>query len=192
MSGHLEGCSIVAVVGSPRPRGNTSLLVDAALEELAARGAGVRKLLLADYAIAPCLGHEGCAGFTSCPHGDDADEVLDAVYAADGLILASPVYYENVTAQMKAFMDRNVYRYNRDEWLSARAVGLLAVTGETGLDDAIAAMRRYVALSTTREVPTVSAGVIADGLGVVAGQPESLAAARELGAGVAELLAGAT
>jgi multimeric flavodoxin WrbA len=191
VSGHLEGRSIVAVVGSPRPRGNTSLLVDAALDELAARGAAVGKLLLGDYAIAPCLGHEGCAELAFCPHRDDADEVLDAVYAADGLILASPVYYENVSAQMKAFMDRNVYRYHRDQWLAARAVGLLAVTAETGLDDTLAALRRYVALSTTWEVPTVSAGVIADGMGVVAGQADSLAAARELGAGVAELLAGA-
>ena len=191
MPGHLEGCSIVAVVGSPRPAGNTALLVDAALAELAARGAGVRKLSLGDYSIAPCQGHEGCAGFAFCPHRDDAEEVLDAVYAADGLILASPVYYENVTAQMKAFMDRNVFRYNRDQWLAARAVGLLAVTAETGLDDALAAMRRYVALSTTHDVPVVSAAVIADGMGAVAGQPESLAAARELGAGVAELLAGA-
>lgn len=191
MSRNLEGHAVVAVVGSPRPRGNTSLLVDEALDELAASGAAVRKLLLGDYAIAPCLGHEGCADFAFCPHRDDAAVVLDGVYAADGLILASPVYYENVTAQMKAFMDRSVFRYHRDQWLAARAVGLLAVTAETGLDDAIAAMRRYVALSTTHEVPLVSAGVIADGMGAVAGQPDALAAARDLGAGVAKLLAGA-
>ena len=82
-------------------------------------------------------------------------------------------------------------REHRDEWLRARAVGLLAVTAETGLEDTLAAMRRFVALSTTWDVPTVSAGVIADGMGVVAGQPDSLAAARKLGAGVAELLTGA-
>lgn len=184
--------SVVAVVGSPRRNGNTAVLVAAALEDLEHRGAACETIDLGRLSLAPCLAHGTCGELAACVLDDDAAESLERVYAADCLILGTPVYYENVTAQMKAFMDRNVYRYNRDEWLSARAVGLLAVTGETGLDDAIAAMRRYVALSTTREVPTVSAGVIADGLGVVAGQPESLAAARELGAGVAELLAGAT
>ena len=79
--------------------------------------------------------------------------MLDRVYAADCLILASPVYYENVSAQMKAFIDRNVFRYAHDEWLPARVVGLIAVTAETGLDDTLAALRRYVALSTDHEVP---------------------------------------
>ena len=91
--------------------------------------------------------------------------MLDLVYAADGLLLACPVYYENVTAQMKAFMDRNVFRYAHDEWLPARAVGLLAVTAETGLDDALDAMRRYVALSTVSEVPTVRAACSRTGCG---------------------------
>lgn len=187
-SAQAEGPAVVAVVGSPRAHGNTSLLVDAALDELAARGARVRKLLLGEYAIGPCQGHEGCGGFRVCPQRDDAADVLDAVYTADGLILASPVYYENVTAHMKAFIDRNVFRYAHDEWLPARAVGLLAVTAETGLDDTLAALRRYVALSATHEVPEVSAGVLADGLGVVAEQPESLAVARRLGADLWELL----
>jgi multimeric flavodoxin WrbA len=179
---------VVAVVGSPRARGNTSLLVDAALEELAGRGARVRKVLLGEYSIAPCLGHEQCGRLPVCPQRDDAGEVLDAVYAADGLILASPVYYDNVTAQMKAFMDRNVFRYNREQWLQARAVGLLAVAAESGLDDTIAALRRYVTFSSAAEVPTVSIGVYADGLGIVARMPEAIAAARGLSAELWELL----
>ena len=188
MDGPSEAVSVVAVVGSPRAGGNTSLLVDAALAELEGAGAVVRKVMLCDYAIAPCSGHEECATFGVCPHRDDADAVLDAVYAADGLILATPVYYENVSAQMKAFIDRNVFRYNREQWLAARAVGLLAVAMESGLDDTLAALRRYVALSTDHEVPMVSAGVYADGLGVVADMPEALDAARTLGADLADLL----
>ncbi len=115
------------------------------------------------------------------------------MYEADGLLLAGPVYYENVTAQLKAFMDRNVFRYAHDEWLPARAVGLLAVTAETGLDDALDAMRRYVALSTVSQVPTFACGVFADGLGadgrgVVAQQPDALAAARTLAVDMASAL----
>jgi multimeric flavodoxin WrbA len=184
---------VVAVVGSPRAAGNTSLLVDAALAELERRGVRVHKVLLGEQIVGPCVGHEDCARFKVCPQRDDAEAVLDLVYQADGLLLATPVYYENVTAQMKAFMDRNVFRYSHDEWLPARVVGLLAVTAETGLDDALDAMRRYVALSTVGEVSTFSCGVFADGLdpdgrGAAARQPEALAAARTLGTDLAAAL----
>ena len=193
MAGSEEPPFVVALVGSPRASGNTSVLVDAALAELERRGARVRKVLLAEHVVGPCVGHEECARFKVCPQRDDAEAVLDLVYAADGLLLASPVYYENVTAQLKAFMDRNVFRYSHDQWLPARAVGLLAVTAETGLDDALDAMRRYVALSTVCEVPTFTCGVFADGLGpdgrgAVAQQPDALAAARTLAAGLAAAL----
>ena len=121
---------VVAVVGSPRPHGNTSIIVAVALEELARRGIRVEKILLGERRVAGCQGHDDCAERSACPLGDDAADILDVVYAADGLILATPVYYENVSAQMKAFMDRNVFRYAHDEWLRAQVVGLVAVTAE--------------------------------------------------------------
>jgi len=93
---------------------------------------------------------------------------------------------------MKAFMDRNVFRYAHDEWLRAKVVGLVAVTAETGPDETLAALRRYVALSTVGDVPIFSAGGYADTAGSAAERPELLAAARRLAADLAEaLLAGA-
>lgn len=179
-------------MGSPRPRGNISLLVDVVLEEPAGQGIRVEKVMLGERRVAGCLGHDDCAEWRVCPLGDDAADILDAVYVADGLILATPVYYENVSAQMKAFMDRNVFRYAHDEWLRAKAVGLVAVTAETGLDETVAALRRYVALSTDGDVPIFSAGGYADTAGSAAERPELLAAARRLAADLAEaLLAGA-
>lgn len=183
---------MVAVVGSPRPHGNTSLLVEVALQELGRRGIRVDKIVLSERRVAGCLGHDDCADRRTCPHDDDAADILDAVYAADGLILATPVYYENVSAQMKAFMDRNVFRYAHDEWLRAKVVGLVAITAETGLDETLAALRRYVALSTDGEVPIFSVRGYADAAGSAAEQPELLAAARRLASDLAAaLLSGA-
>jgi multimeric flavodoxin WrbA len=179
---------VVAVVGSPRPGGNTSILVDAALSELERRGAAVDKIMLRDHRIAPCLGHDTCGDLEVCPQGDDAGEVLAAVYAADGLLLATPVYYENVSAQMKAFIDRNVFQYNHEVFLTPRVVGLLVVTAETGLEDTLGALRRFVALSTESEIPTFSMGGFADTAGAAAGDDELLAAARRLGADMADVL----
>ena len=183
---------VVAVVGSPRPHGNTSLLVDVVLEELARRGVRARKVMLGERHVAGCLGHDDCADRRACQIGDDAAHVLDAVYEADGLILATPVYYENVSAQMKAFMDRNVFRYAHDEWLRAKVVGLVAVTAETGLDETLAALRRYVALSTEGDVPIFSVGGYADTAGSAGEKPELLDAARQLAADLAEALLSAT
>ena len=183
---------VVAVVGSPRPHGNTSLLVDVVLEELARRGVRARKVMLGERHVAGCLGHDDCADRRACQIGDDAADVLDAVYEADGLILATPVYYENVSAQMKAFMDRNVFRYAHDEWLRAKVVGLVALTAETGLDETLAALRRYVALSTEGDVPIFSVGGYADTAGSAVEKPELLAAARQLAADLAEALLSAT
>lgn len=148
--------------------------------------------MLGERRVAGCLGHDDCAERRVCPLGDDAADILDAVYVADGLIVATPVYYENVSEQMKTFMDRNVFRYAHDEWLRAKAVGLVAVTAETGLDETVAALRRYVALSTDGDVPIFSAGGYADTAGSAAERPELRAAARRLAADLAEaLLAGA-
>lgn len=179
---------VVAVVGSPRAKGNTSILVDAALAELERRGAAVSKLMLRDYDIAPCLGHDTCGELERCPQGDDAERVLATVYAAEGLLLATPVYYENVSAQMKAFIDRNVFRYAHDLFLTPKVVGLMVVTAETGLDDTLAALRRYVALSTEVDVPIFSMGGFADTAGAAAGDAELLEAARRLAADMAGVL----
>jgi multimeric flavodoxin WrbA len=178
---------VVAVAGSPR-RGNTAALVAAVLDELTARGALCETIVLAEQRIAPCLGHDDCGERAACPLGDDAADVLERVYTADCLILASPVYYENVSAQMKAFIDRNVFRYAHDQWLPAKAVGLIAVTAETGLDDTLAALRRYVALSTDGDVPVFSCGGCADVAGAAAADDALLAEARRLGVELAVAL----
>ncbi len=179
--------SVVAVVGSPR-RGNTATLVARVLDELTSRGACCETIALAERRIAPCLGHDDCGERAACPLGDDAATVLERVYAADCLILASPVYYENVSAQMKAFMDRNVFRYAHDEWLAAKAVGLIAVTAETGLGDTLGALRRFVALSTDGDVPVFTCGGYADAAGSAAADGALLAEAGRLGGELGDAL----
>lgn len=179
---------VVAVVGSPHPRGNTSVLVDEALGELERRGAAVTKLMLGDFRLAPCLGHANCADLERCTQGDDMERVLAAAYAADGLLLATPVYYEDVTAQMKMFIDRNYFPYTHDDLLAPRVVGLLVVTAETGLDETLATLRRFVALSTEGDLPVFSMGGFADAAGDAAGDAELLTAARRLGADMAGVL----
>jgi len=177
--------SVVAVVGSPRRRSNTAALVAAALAELEAAGAACETISLRDVTVGPCLAHDTCADLEACLVEDDAAGVLDRVYAADCVVLGTPVYYENVSAQMKAFIDRNLFPYGHDRWLRAKAVGLVAVTAETGLQDALEALRRYVALSSEGDIPTCTCGGYASDQGEAECDEALLTEARALGRALA-------
>jgi len=178
---------VVAVIGSPRRRGNTATLVDAALEELERGGCDCTRIVLAEKRVEFCSGHVFC-GERACPHDDDMAGILEQVYAADGLILATPIYYENVSGQMKTFMDRNATRYYHEEWLAPKVVGLIAVAGESDAADTLAAMRRFVALSNPEEPPVVALGGLANDPGDAAQDAELMAGAQALGRAMAERL----
>ena len=143
--------------------------------------------MLADKRIEFCSGHEFC-GERACPHDDDMAGILEQVYTADGLLIATPIYYENVSGQMKTFIDRNATRYYHEEWLAPKVVGLIAVAGESDAEDTLAAMRRFVALSNPEAPPVVALGGLADKPGDAAQDAELMARARELGREMAERL----
>jgi multimeric flavodoxin WrbA len=135
---------ILAIAGSPRLKGNTNYLVDQALAEAAASGAETEKIVLSQHDIKPCLAHDDCAKFPRCKQNDDMNEILDKVCKADGVILATPVYYWDVSAQMKTFIDRNFFLYGKDQKAKARAVGMLIVAGGEGVEDALRSLNHYI------------------------------------------------
>jgi multimeric flavodoxin WrbA len=185
------GPRVVAIVGSPRANGNTSGLVDIILEELGRHGADCEKLSLGDYTILPCEAHDNCAELPRCVLDDDADRVLDALYAADAVVLATPVYYEDVSAQMKLLIDRSYHRYNQDELLAPAAIGLVAVAAETGLQETIDALRRFVALSSRGPVKTFELTGLADKAGEALGNGELVEGARRMAHQIAAELSAA-
>ena len=134
---------ILAIVGSPRLKGNTNYLVDQALEEASKLAVDTEKIVLGQYEVNPCLGHDDCASFKSCLQKDDAGWILDRFREADGVILATPVYYYNVSAQMKAFIDRNYFLHRHDQRYKLRAVGIIVVADEIGIEDTLHTLRQF-------------------------------------------------
>ena len=134
---------ILAIVGSPRLKGNTNYLVNQALEEATKLGAQTEKIVLSQYKVNPCLGHDDCATFESCLQKDDAGWILGRFCEADGVILATPVYYYNVSAQMKAFIDRNYFIYKHGQQYKARAVGIIIVAEQMGIEDTLHTLRQF-------------------------------------------------
>lgn len=144
---------ILAVVGSPRLDGNTNYLVDQALEEAANLGAKTEKIILSQHKLSPCLVHANCSELDSCAQQDDGIWMLDKLCQADAVILATPVYYYDVSAWMKTFIDRNWFLRQHGRKSRARAVGIIVVGGGASIDDTVKSMNRYVNSSSFNNIP---------------------------------------
>jgi multimeric flavodoxin WrbA len=98
---------VIAIVGSPHgAKGSTARLTRIVLRGAEEEGALTDTVFLQGNSVLPCLGCDVCHKKGSCPQKDSFVDVLTKVRNADGLILGSPNYIFNVSAQMKAFMDR--------------------------------------------------------------------------------------
>jgi multimeric flavodoxin WrbA len=173
---------ILAIVGSPRPKGNTSYLVDQALEEAARLGAQVEKIILSQYVVNPCLGHDNCASLKSCTQKDDTNWILDRFREADGVILATPVYWYNVSAQMKAFIDRNYFPYKHGLKYKARVAGVIVIAEMEAIEDTLHTLNQFIDWSfEAKEGETFTVHGYADKAGEVKDNLTLVEEARELG-----------
>jgi len=183
---------IVAILGSPRPAGNTSFLIDQALQEAATHGIETEKIILAQYNVNPCLGHYDCSAFSMCKQEDDAPAILEKFRNADGIILGSPVYYFDMTAQMKAFIDRNYFSHKHKMPIRAVCTGLIAVGAGGGLEDTVDAMKRFIKFATRmsdNRILTVTA--YAGKPGEIQGNKDSVEDAKKLGGRMAKIITSA-
>ncbi len=123
---------IVAVNGSARRDGNTAMLLRTVFVPLVTAGHECELIELAGKQISGCNGcgkcdlilDRTCSGIT-----DDGNPVIDAMISADALLLGSPVYYGDVTAAMKAIIERagQVGRKNGRVWARKPGAAVVAV-----------------------------------------------------------------
>lgn len=146
---------IVAISGSPRANGNTSYLTDEALREASKLGIETEKIAISQCQINLCQGHDECPTLNSCPLQDDAELVLRTLYDADGIILASPVYYYNVSAQLKALIDRSRFYLRHKKKMRARCFGIIVVATSAGTNEAADALLNYIRLSSNAHTNNV-------------------------------------
>ena len=93
-------------MGSPRIKGNTDLLLDEALKGAQSQGAEVEKIVVDKLKIAPCREYYGCLKDGNCVIRDDMDDIYPKLLEADGIIVASPMFFYGLTSQVKALIDR--------------------------------------------------------------------------------------
>ena len=97
---------ILGIMGSPRIRGNTDLLLDEALKGAQSQGTETEKIRVTKLKLSPCLEDYGCLKDGNCSIRDDMTDIYTKLLEADGVIIASPIFFYGLTSQAKALIDR--------------------------------------------------------------------------------------
>jgi len=127
---------VLGIVGSPRKGGNTELIVENALKSAREAGAETDLILLSENKVKPCRACDACSKTGECVIKDDFMHVFNRMAKADGIIMASPSYFESMTPQMKALIDRTGY-YNSvargRTTFDGKVAGAISIARRTGL-----------------------------------------------------------
>ena len=120
---------VVGIVGSTRREGNTEILTKKALEVIEKEGIETELISLAGKRIAPCNGCRSCVDTGECPIKDDFDSIFAKMEKADGIILATPVYYGAATPQIVSLISRF---YSKDKPLRRKVGGPIVIARRAG------------------------------------------------------------
>jgi multimeric flavodoxin WrbA len=155
---------IIAIVSSPRRgKSNTNLLVNSALEAAKNNGAETEIIDVTGLNIKYCIGCGVCWKSGKCCLSDDLQTVLDKIRDANGVIFSSPVYVNNMTAQLKTLLDRMTSPLHC-QFLDGKYISSI-VTAGSGDDDTV--------ISMIAEFAIQCGATILDGIGAAFIKPGS-------------------
>lgn len=124
---------VLGINGSARKDGNTAILINTVLEELNKAGIETELVQLSGNIIEPCKACWACAGQKNCIYKKDAfREIFEKMVDADGIILGSPVYNANISANMQAFLERSSVVTDMNEGLLKHKVGTAVASARRG------------------------------------------------------------
>ena len=182
---------IVAFNGSPRKDGNTSILIRRILDELENEGIETELVQVGGQMIRGCTDCRRCFENRDlrCVFDDDiVNDCIGKMVDADGIILASPVYFLDVTSEMKALIDRAgvVARANDGPFRRKAAIAAAAVR-RSGANHTVDTMLHFMLYSrmTVTGAPVIGIG---RDIGDVRRDEEGMARAQEAGKNMAWLL----
>ncbi len=181
----------IAVNGSPRPKGNTYILLNTVLTQLEQVGIDTQLIQAGGRDIHGCIACGRCRKGEEmrCFFDDDiVNEAIAAIAQADILILGSPVYFGGLTAQMKAFIDRVGYVGRPHRLLAGKLCASVTAVRRNG---ALTAFNSMNNLFTIGEGIIVGSSYWNQGIGVAAGDvqndSEGIETMVTLGRNIAEL-----
>jgi multimeric flavodoxin WrbA len=140
--------NVLAINGSPRVDGNTTLALSMMAKELAAWDISFESVQVTSELIRPC---KACAACKADPRGlcvittDGLNEVALKARAADGIIIACPTYYGGISGNMKCFLDRLFYANSR--FFKHKVGASLSIARRAASVDVVHQLNNYFLLS---------------------------------------------
>lgn len=135
---------VLILSGSPRKSGNSDLLCDEFMRGAADSGNDVEKIRVAEKKIGYCTGCYYCrTSGGKCAIADDMSELLQKIIDCDVLVLASPVYFYSIDAQLKAVIDRTVARWTEVKDKEFYYIMTAADEAESSMETTLACFRGY-------------------------------------------------
>ncbi len=139
---------VVGINSSPRRDGNTSMLINTVFQELEKEGIETEQIRIGGTVVRGCTGCGTCAKQRNrrCVFDEDIiNDCIAEISAADGIILGSPCYFTDVTAEMKAFIDRvGMVSLNNGGILKHKAGGCLVAVRRGGATHAFDTMNHFL------------------------------------------------
>ncbi len=100
---------VIAINGSPKPKGNTYTALKTVCDELATQNIETEIIHVGNMDLKGCISCGRCSEGHCIFSDDTLREIVQRIHAADGLLLGSPVYYASIAGTMKSFLDRLFY-----------------------------------------------------------------------------------
>lgn len=135
--------NILIISASPRKDGNSDLLCDEFIKGAKEAGHNTEKIRLSEHKIGYCLGCGACNNTHLCVQKDNMKEILDKMVEADVIVLATPVYFYTMDAQLKTLIDRTVPRYTEISNKEFYFITTAADTDKSMLEKTVEGLRGF-------------------------------------------------
>jgi len=166
---------VLAVLGSPRRSKNTAKLLNNYLDELQMKfeEAEITQIFVGDGSISPCMGCSTCktSSEKKCVIDDDMQKYYPEILECDILVLATPVYWFNMTTQLKSFIDR-FYAFDYSKLSSQKKVVLLTtfgaadkvLSGAINIENSITGITQFLKLDFVHHIGVTAVDVTLAGI----------------------------
>lgn len=173
---------ILVISTSPRIGGNSETLADKFIEGAKASGNQVEKVCLYDKKVSFCIGCLACQKTSKCILHDDVEDILAKIATADVVAFATPIYFYEMSGQMKTLLDRTNPLFAGT--YSFREIVLLATSADeeaSSMDGAVKGLEGWISCFEKSSLAGVVRGVGADAKGDMKRMPDLLEEAFKLG-----------
>jgi multimeric flavodoxin WrbA len=166
------GKKVLVLSASPRRGGNSDLLCDQFISGAQEAGLHAEKIFLKDKKINYCTGCGTCFnGKKRCPRKDDMAEVLEKMIATDVIVMATPVYFYTMNAQMKTIIDRTCSRYTEIRNKEFYFIVAAADSSKRAMDRTIEGFRAFTSCLRGAKEKGIVYGTGAWNIGDIKGKP---------------------